>query len=359
MAIKEPRKFVPTDQGHADVLNIPITTLYENDQELAAQVESIRSDPAGNGVVPKEAFEQYKQETQTQINTALQTAKDYTKDYAAPKSHTHPTSDLPSASTQTRGIVQLNTSTSSTATDQAATPSAVKAAYDAANAAAAAAASAQSKSDAASNAVGPLTSLLTSQKGSAVAAINELFQSGVDAKNQIVGAVNSKLGVGASTSDPWATIAQKITGSKAVRSIFGFGSTVEWGIQRNAGYASANYPPSYDRVELDLGSGADTKDCYLYTLTPIDLTGVTQIYCLGVQQINRLGSDIARVVVDPVQHGSYSGGTVIASSDIQYHGSGYNLEANIYTQRLTGWYYLRVHARGTSGKLWLYKMLLA
>ncbi len=135
MAIKEPRKFVPTDQGHADVLNIPITTLYENDQELAAQVESIRSDPAGNGVVPKEAFEQYKQETQTRINEAVQTAKNYTSSYAAPKSHTHPASDLPSASTQARGIVQLNTSTSSTATDQAATPSAVKAAYDAANAA--------------------------------------------------------------------------------------------------------------------------------------------------------------------------------------------------------------------------------
>ncbi|WP_179032085.1 pyocin knob domain-containing protein [Paenibacillus kribbensis] len=143
MSIKEPRKFVPTDQGHADVLNIPITTLYENDRELAAQVESIRSDPAGNGVVPKEAFDQYKQETQTQINTALQTAKDYTRDYAAPKSHTHLASDLPSASTQARGIVQLNTSTSSTATDQAATPSAVKAAYEAANAANLAAAAAE------------------------------------------------------------------------------------------------------------------------------------------------------------------------------------------------------------------------
>ncbi|MEK5162084.1 phage tail protein [Paenibacillus sp. FSL R5-0527] len=135
MSIKEPRKFVPTDQGHADVLNIPITTLYENDRELAAQVESIRSDPAGNGVVPKEAFEQYKQETQTQINEAVQTAKNYTNSYAAQKSHTHPASDLPSATTQTRGIVQLNTSTSSTATDQAATPSAVKAAYDLAAAA--------------------------------------------------------------------------------------------------------------------------------------------------------------------------------------------------------------------------------
>ncbi|MHB0864769.1 tail fiber protein [Paenibacillus sp. SEL3] len=52
------------------------------------------------------------------------------KNYAAPKQHSHTASDLPSASTQARGITQLNTSTNSTATDQAATPSAVKAAYD-------------------------------------------------------------------------------------------------------------------------------------------------------------------------------------------------------------------------------------
>ncbi|WP_252361721.1 tail fiber protein, partial [Paenibacillus terrae] len=52
------------------------------------------------------------------------------KNYAAPKQHSHTAADLPSATTQARGIVQLNTSTGSTATDQAATPSAVKAAYD-------------------------------------------------------------------------------------------------------------------------------------------------------------------------------------------------------------------------------------
>jgi len=42
-------------------------------------------------------------------------------------------SDLPSASTSAKGIVQLSTSTSSTSTSLAATPSAVKAAYDLAN----------------------------------------------------------------------------------------------------------------------------------------------------------------------------------------------------------------------------------
>lgn len=170
MAIKEPRKFVPTDQGHADVLNIPITTLYENDQALAAQVESIRSDPAGNGVVPKEAFDQYKQETQAQINTAMQTAKDYTNTYAAPKQHSHPASDLPSASTQVRGIVQLNTSTSSPAIDQAATPSAVKAAMDRAN---------------------------------------EAFQSASNGKNAVAAAITGK-GVPASGSDTFAQLSEKI-----------------------------------------------------------------------------------------------------------------------------------------------------
>lgn len=144
MAIKEPRKFVPTDQGHADVLNIPITTLYENDRELAAQIESnnrslsaqiesIRNDPAGNGLVSELEFYHFKEDTQIQFNEAVSTSKDYTKSYAAPKAHTHSSSDLPSATTQDRGIVQLNNSTSSTATDQAATPSAVKAAYDRAN----------------------------------------------------------------------------------------------------------------------------------------------------------------------------------------------------------------------------------
>ncbi|KAF6636518.1 tail fiber protein [Paenibacillus sp. EKM208P] len=59
------------------------------------------------------------------VNDALTTAKQYTKDYSAPKQHSHTAADLPSATTQARGIVQLNTSTTSTATDQAATPSAV------------------------------------------------------------------------------------------------------------------------------------------------------------------------------------------------------------------------------------------
>ncbi|WP_235332196.1 tail fiber protein [Paenibacillus terrae] len=138
MAIKQPRRFVTTDQGHADVLNVPIDTLYSNDQELAAQLENIKKDPAGNGVASKEVLDNHVVNTDLHVTAAKQAAwnaaegnaKQYTKDYAALKQHSHPASDLPSATTQARGIVQLNTSTGSTATDQAATPSAVKAIGD-------------------------------------------------------------------------------------------------------------------------------------------------------------------------------------------------------------------------------------
>ncbi|OMF50732.1 tail fiber protein [Paenibacillus peoriae] len=141
MSIQQPRRFVTTDQGHADVLNGPIDTLYANDLELAAQVENIKKDPAGNGVASKEALDNHASNTELHVTAAKQAvwnaaegnAKKYTDQYAAPKQHSHPASDLPSASTQARGIVQLNTSMGSTATDQAATPSAVKAANDRAN----------------------------------------------------------------------------------------------------------------------------------------------------------------------------------------------------------------------------------
>ncbi|WP_018752594.1 tail fiber protein [Paenibacillus sanguinis] len=241
MAIQEPRKFVPTDQGHADVLNVPITTLYENDQELAAQVENIRSDPAGNGVVPKEAFDQYKQETQTQINGAVQSAKDYTHTYAAPKSHTHSASDLPSASTQARGIVQLNTSTSSSATNQAATPSAVKAAYDAANAAAAAATAAQTRA-------------------------NEAFTQASNGKTQIAAAITGK-GVPATGSDTFQVLAQKV--GRIQTSAAGIADVLIDKYKKNGSYRAPSetvtlvtLPPGVRVLSfvsnMDKGSAADT-----------------------------------------------------------------------------------------------------
>ncbi|AET59505.1 hypothetical protein HPL003_13770 [Paenibacillus terrae HPL-003] len=192
MAIKQPRRFVTTDQGHADVLNVPIDTLYANDQQLAAQVESIKKDPAGNGVASKEALDNHASNSDLHVTAAKQAAwtsaeanaKQYTRDYAAPKAHTHPASDLPSASTQARGIVQLDTSVSSGAIDRAATPSATKQAYDRAN-------EAYSRAD-------------------------QAFTQAVDLKNKIVGAINGKFG-GASPDMSGDQLAAAITNAPIVK----------------------------------------------------------------------------------------------------------------------------------------------
>ncbi|MGG1613524.1 tail fiber protein [Paenibacillus phoenicis] len=164
------------------------------------------------------------------------------------------------ATTTQKGIVQLSNDTNSTAEDRAATPKAVKSAYDTAmaaqttaNAANEAAATAQSnidihaalttahgatsaatanrliardsagrakvaapsasddiaRKDTVDNAVGNLSNLLTSAKGNAVAAINELFTSASNGKSQIAAAITGK-GVPASGSDTFVQLAEKI-----------------------------------------------------------------------------------------------------------------------------------------------------
>lgn len=57
---------------------------------------------------------------------------------------------------------------------------------------------------------GSLSSLKTSAKGSLVAAINEVFQSGSDAKQKLVDALTAK-GISASTSDSWDTLIGKLS----------------------------------------------------------------------------------------------------------------------------------------------------
>lgn len=57
--------------------------------------------------------------------------------------------------------------------------------------------------------IGALDNLKTSNKGSLVAAINELFQSGTNAKQQLVDALVAK-GVSCSTSDSWDTLMNHI-----------------------------------------------------------------------------------------------------------------------------------------------------
>lgn len=60
-----------------------------------------------------------------------------------------------------------------------------------------------------SNNIGALSNLKTNEKGSLVGAINEVFQSGSNAKTKLVNALTAK-GISASTSDSWDTLIDKI-----------------------------------------------------------------------------------------------------------------------------------------------------
>lgn len=281
------------------------------------------------------------------------------------------------ASLTQKGIVQLSNAVNDNSDTKASTPKATKMAYDAAvaaqntanaansaaaaaqgtaNAASSVAATAQSKADAASNAVGPLSSLLTSAKGNTVAAINELFTSGVDAKNRIVGALNSKFGVGASTNDTWAALADKIASINAVKgrmSMFGYGADRQnipaWGYTGVHGYRTTTYyPPSNSEIRLDISSDSNGIDAYVYLQNPVDLTYINWIYFTAYHQYGGSGGYNAtcQVVVDTAQQGDSSG---VASTTVQYHASGYYQAGLINVSNLSGNYYLRVRVQAGSG----------
>lgn len=59
------------------------------------------------------------------------------------------------------------------------------------------------------NNIGTLSNLKTNEKGSLVGAINEVFQSGSNAKTKLVNALTAK-GISASTSDSWDTLVGKL-----------------------------------------------------------------------------------------------------------------------------------------------------
>ncbi|WP_017687999.1 phage tail protein [Paenibacillus sp. PAMC 26794] len=143
------------------------------------------------------------------------------------------------ASLTEKGIVQLSSATGLDIEDQAATPKAIKTVNDSlathtsgtsvhgavsaatanrliirdasgrAQIATPSAAADIARLDTVTGQVGTLADLQTTVKGNAVAAINELFQSGVNAKQGVVDAINA-MGGSASTSDTWATLATKI-----------------------------------------------------------------------------------------------------------------------------------------------------
>ncbi|MGQ8870878.1 tail fiber protein [Paenibacillus sp. TSA_86.1] len=119
--------------------------------------------------------------------------------------------DIPDASLTQKGKVQLSNKTDGTSETVAATEKAVRdaiiaAAADSSNKAGNAISKVKGYSD---ELVGELPKLLTSVKNNTVSAINELFQSGVSAKQLIVDAINVK-GGSASTEDTWAVISSKI-----------------------------------------------------------------------------------------------------------------------------------------------------
>lgn len=147
---------------------------------------------------------------------------------------------IESATTSRSGVVKLNSSTNSTSEVEAATPKAVKdvndsltahgnvnsGAHGATSAATAnrimqrdvngrakiavpSAADDIARLDTITGITGALSGLSTSAKASLVAAINELFNSGVSAKQAVVDAINA-MGGSASTNDTWATLATKI-----------------------------------------------------------------------------------------------------------------------------------------------------
>lgn len=143
------------------------------------------------------------------------------------------------ASLTEKGIVQLSSATGLDIEDQAATPKAIKTVNDSlathtsgtsvhgavsaatanrliirdasgrAQIAAPSVAADIARLDTVTGQVGILANLQTTAKGNTVAAINELFQSGVSAKQGVVDAINA-IGGSASTSDSWATLANKI-----------------------------------------------------------------------------------------------------------------------------------------------------
>lgn len=234
MVIKQPRRFVTTDQGHADVLNVPIDTLYENDQALAAQIESIKNDPAGNDIASKAALDNHVADANLHVTAAKQAvwnaaegnAKKYTEQYAAPKAHTHSASDLPSASTQARGLTILDTSVTSDATDRSSTPSAAKRAYDRAN--------------------------------EAYNLAQQSLTKAVDLKNKIVGAINGKFG-GASPDMSSDQIAAVITNLPVKRFEFGTfngqsaqAPNLSSGAEMNLVLSGLSFTPSSIFVRMDL-----------------------------------------------------------------------------------------------------------
>jgi len=126
--------------------------------------------------------------------------------------------------------------------------------------------------------VGTLSSLLTAAKGNTVAAINEVFQSGVSAKQGVVDAINA-MGGSASTSDDWATLAAKIqsivTGKKFASGTLTASATTRTFTQRNTSTSTRRFVEISGlgfrpkTIILRLGVLSNVVDGAFFQLSPI------------------------------------------------------------------------------------------
>lgn len=117
--------------GSAPIAGVTGTTVYQQIANLKTQIDSLIA-----GVVPDGSISSQKlnfvpvKSTDKGVPNGVASLG---SDGLVPASQLPAAQAIPDASTTVKGVVQLNTTTNSTSTTQAATPSAVKSAYDLAN----------------------------------------------------------------------------------------------------------------------------------------------------------------------------------------------------------------------------------
>ena len=149
-----------------------------------------------------------------------------------------------------------------------------------------------------SGSVGTLSSLKTSAKGNLVAAINEVFQSGSDAKTKLVNALTAE-GATASTSDSWDTLIGKISGlgkvvsgSQTCRLECDPGSWID--IPLNLSYKPTNLFVKIGNIYTDV-TGTNFTNVFISNLatTTLNVGGVTSTI-----RISPVTADLFRIYFD-------------------------------------------------------------
>lgn len=132
----KPSTFTPSVHSHS-VGDLPsATTSAKGIVQLSNSVSSTSTSLAATASAVKAAYDKgnhsHPYASSSHNHDGTYAPASHSHSYA-PVSHSHSATDLPSASTSAKGVVQLSSSTSSTSTTLAATASAVRAAYNLAN----------------------------------------------------------------------------------------------------------------------------------------------------------------------------------------------------------------------------------